>query len=108
MTTYRRSLRFLGWTLLCCGVAWALLGPTAQPTSFDRGPSYSQQVVDAHDCWVAGDAGEGLPSAAVITLRDDIAARYTEDPAEVDAAFRTVLGEDTDLDVYEVHALCHS
>jgi len=65
--------------------------------------TYGERLAAEHDCWASGR--QELPSAAVVTFRDDIAPRFTTDPAEVDAAFRAALGENVP-GVFSVTALC--
>ena|SRR5690242_15335125 len=65
-------------------------------------PSYGERVAQRHGCVTT--TGQ-LPTAAVVTFRDEVVARYTTDPREVDLAFRAALGEDVPS-VYSVTDLC--
>lgn len=65
-------------------------------------PSYADRLAARHGCVTT--TGQ-LPTAAIVTFRDETVARYTTDPHEVDLAFRAALGEEVPS-VYSVPNLC--
>ena len=74
----------------------------SEPLDKFDAPSYGERVAQRHGCVTT--TGQ-LPTAAVVTFRDEVTARYTTDPAEVDAAFRAALGEHVP-NVFSVTDLC--
>lgn len=67
--------------------------------------SYAMRIADRHDCWNSTSGRHDIPNAAVVTLQNDVKARYITNPRLVDQAFRVALGASIPR-IYSVTALC--
>jgi hypothetical protein len=91
--------------LMVAFVALANYSANVETNDIYAGPSYAETVAASHTCWTEGD--HGYPKGVVVTMRGDVAAHYTENPAVVDLALNHVLGDESPR-IFSVTAFCAS
>lgn len=99
---YAGWMRLLGLVAVACFFFWATsLTPTAHPSI----APYGERLAAQHDCWSNDGQPHPVPVGVVMTRSTDGVARYSERPADVQAALNWAFGQPAP-GVYSVVAFC--